>query len=170
MKLYEKSGNVASSFILINSLTVLKQVAGKVLCRNQIQPNQNQINRNWAGHAQKFIYLLTVICNENLQNSLREGTLKIIQSNSLVMGRDIQHQNKLVRASSKLALNTSRCGASPTPLGILFQCITTFSTKIFFLISNPKLFSFSFKPFTLVLSLHGKKFLATFPIGSLQVL
>ena len=63
------------------------------------------------------------------------------------------HQTRLPRATSSLALNASRDGASTTSLGNLFQCVTTLCVKNFLLISNLNLPCLSLKPFPLVLSL-----------------
>jgi len=52
------------------------------------------------------------------------------------MRRVANHQTRLPRATSSLALNASRDGASTTSLGNLFQCITTLWVKNFLLISN----------------------------------
>ncbi|KAK4829612.1 hypothetical protein QYF61_005739 [Mycteria americana] len=66
-----------------------------------------------------------------------------------------QHFQRLLKAPSNLALNTSKDGASTTSLGNLFQCLTTLIGKNFFLISNLNLPSFSLKPLPLALSLHA---------------
>jgi len=50
-------------------------------------------------------------------------------------------------------LNTSGDGDSTTSLGSLFQCLTTFSVKMFFLISNLNLPWCNLRLFPLVLSL-----------------
>ena len=49
------------------------------------------------------------------------------------MGRVASHYTRLPRATSSLALNASRDGASSTSLGNLFQCVTTFCVKNFLL-------------------------------------
>ena len=69
------------------------------------------------------------------------------------MGRVANHQTRLPRDTSSLALNASRDGASATSLGNLFQCVTTLCVKDFFLISNLNLPCPSLKPFPLVLLL-----------------
>jgi len=69
------------------------------------------------------------------------------------MCRVANQQTRLPRATSSLALNASRDGASTTSLGYLFQCVTTLWVKNFFLISNLNLACLSLKPFPLVLSL-----------------
>ena len=56
--------------------------------------------------------------------------------NPPAMCRVVNHQTRLPRATSSLALNASRDGASTTSLGNLFQCVTTLCVKNFFLISN----------------------------------
>jgi len=61
------------------------------------------------------------------------------------------HQTRLPRATSSLALNASRDGASTASLGNLFQCVTTLWVKNFLLISNLNLSCLSLKPFPLVL-------------------
>ena len=63
------------------------------------------------------------------------------------------HQTRLPRATSSLALNSSRDGASTTSLGNLFQCVTTLCVKKFLLIFNLNLPCLSLKQFPLVLSL-----------------
>ena len=50
--------------------------------------------------------------------------------------RVANQQTRLPRATSSLALNASRVGASTTSLGYLFQCITTLWVKKILLISN----------------------------------
>ena len=52
------------------------------------------------------------------------------------MCRVANQQPRLPRATSSLALNASRDGASTTSLGNLFQCVTTLCMKNFHLISN----------------------------------
>ena len=47
-----------------------------------------------------------------------------------------KHWTRLPRATSSLALNASRNGASTTSLGNIFQCVTILCMKNFFLISN----------------------------------
>ena len=69
------------------------------------------------------------------------------------MCRVTNHQTKLPRATSSLALSASRDGASTTSLGNLFQCVTTLCVKNFLLISNLNLPYLSLRPFPLVLSL-----------------
>ena len=61
-------------------------------------------------------------------------------------------QTRLPRATSSLALNACRDGASTTSLGNLFQCVTTLCVKNLLLISNLNLPCPSLKPFPLVLS------------------
>jgi len=61
------------------------------------------------------------------------------------------HQTRLPRATSSLALNASRDEASTASLGNLFQCISTLCVKNFLLISNLNLPCLSLKPFPLVL-------------------
>ena len=69
------------------------------------------------------------------------------------MCRVTNHQTRLPRATSSLALNASRDGASTASLGNLFQCVTTLCEKSFLLISNLNLPCLSLKPFPLILSL-----------------
>jgi len=54
------------------------------------------------------------------------------------------------QSPSSLMLDVSRDGASVASLGKLFQCLTTLTATILFLISNLDLLSFSLKPFSLV--------------------
>ena len=68
------------------------------------------------------------------------------------MCRITNHQTRLPRATSSLALNACRDGASTASLGNLFQCVTTLFVKNFLLISNLNLPCLNFKPFPLVLS------------------
>ena len=74
-------------------------------------------------------------------------------STPLLMCRVANHQIRLPRATSSLALNASRDGAFTTSLGNLFQCVTTLWVKNFLLISNLTLPCLSLRPFSLVLSL-----------------
>ena len=69
------------------------------------------------------------------------------------MGRVTNHQTRLPRATSSLALNASSNRASTTSLGNLFQCVTTLFVRNFLLISYLDLPCLSLKPFPLVLSL-----------------
>jgi len=69
------------------------------------------------------------------------------------MCRVANQQTRLPRATSSLALNASRAGASTASLGNLFQCVTTLCVKNFLLISNLNLPCPSLKLFPLVLSL-----------------
>ena len=70
------------------------------------------------------------------------------------MCRVANHQTRLPRATSSLALNACRDGASTASLGNLFQCVTTLCVKNFLLISNLNLPCLSLKPVPLVLSLY----------------
>ena len=67
--------------------------------------------------------------------------------------RIANHQSRLPRATSSLALDAPSLDAFTTYLGNLFQCITTLWVKNFLLISNLNLLCPSLKPFPLVLSL-----------------
>ena len=67
------------------------------------------------------------------------------------MGSVTNHQTRLPRAASSLALNASRDGASTTSLDNLLQCFTTLCVKNFLLIPNINLPCLSLKPFPLVL-------------------
>jgi len=58
----------------------------------------------------------------------------------------------LLRALSKCLLNIDRLEALATPLGNLFQCLTTLSEEKFFLTSGLNLPWRSFEPFACVLS------------------
>ena len=87
------------------------------------------------------------------------------------MCRVTNQQTRLPRATSSLALNASRDGASTTYLGNLFQCITTLCVKNFLLISNLNLPS-QFKtipPYPITFHPRKQPFLLLF-ICSLQVL
>ena len=79
----------------------------------------------------------------------------LIEFQPPAMCRVDNQQTRLPRATSSLALNASRDGASTTSLGNLFQCITTLCVKNFLLISNLNLPCLSLKPFPLVLSLFN---------------
>jgi len=68
-----------------------------------------------------------------------------LSSNPPAMCSVSNHQPRLPRATSSLALNASRDGASTTSLGNLFQCVTTPWVKNFFLISNLNLPCLSLK-------------------------
>ena len=67
-------------------------------------------------------------------------TTMVIEFQSPTMCRVANHQTRLPRATSSLALNASSNGASTTSLGNLFQCVTT-CVKNFLLISNLNLLS-----------------------------
>ena len=69
------------------------------------------------------------------------------------MCRVANHETGLPRATSSLALNASRDGASTTSLGNPFQCVTTLWVKNFSLTSNLNLPCPRLKPFPLVPSL-----------------
>ena len=69
------------------------------------------------------------------------------------MCRVANHQTRLPRATSSLALNASRDGASTTSFSNLFQCVNTLCVKTFLLISKLNLLCLSLRPFLLVLSL-----------------
>ena len=77
----------------------------------------------------------------------------IIESQHPATCRVANHQTRLPRATSSLALNASRYGASTASLGNLFQCVITLWVKNFFLTSNLNLPCPSLKPFPLVLPL-----------------
>jgi len=81
----------------------------------------------------------------------------IIEFQPPAMCRVANHQTRLPRATSSLALNASRDGASTTSLGNLFQCVTTLCVKNFLLISNLNLPCLSLKPFPLVLISESEK-------------
>ena len=70
------------------------------------------------------------------------------------MCRVANHQTRLPRATSSLALNASRDGASTTSLGNLIECVTTLYVKNFLSVSNLNLPCLSLKPFLLVLLLY----------------
>jgi len=101
-----------------------------------------------------------------------KGPCRSSSSSHPAMGRDTFYQNRLLKAPSSLALNTSREGTSTASLGNLCQCLTTLIVKNFFFISHLNLPFFSLKPLPLVLSLHAlvKKSLSSFPVGPLRVL
>ena len=63
-------------------------------------------------------------------------TTMLIQFQPPVMCRVANQQTRLPRATSSLALNACRDGASTTSLGNLFQDITTLWGKKFLLVSN----------------------------------
>ena len=77
----------------------------------------------------------------------------IISFQPPAMCRVANLQTRLPRATSSVALNASRDGASTTSSGKLFQGATTLCVKNFLLISNLNLPCLSLKPFPLVLSL-----------------
>jgi len=74
--------------------------------------------------------------------------------NPPAMGRDTFHSTRLLKALSKLALKTSREGASTAYVGSLLQCLIALIGKNFFLTSNPNLLSFTLNPLPLVLQLQ----------------
>ena len=69
------------------------------------------------------------------------------------MCRVTNHQTRLSRATSSLALNASRDGASTASLSNLFRYVTTFHVENFLLISYLNLPCLRLKPLPLVLSL-----------------
>ena len=71
------------------------------------------------------------------------------------MDRVTNQQTRLLRATSSLASDASRDGASTASWGNLFQCITALWVKNFLLPSNLNLPCPSLKPFPLVLSLSS---------------
>ena len=73
--------------------------------------------------------------------------------NPPAMCRVTNHHTRLPRATSSLALNASRDGASTTSLGNMLQCVTNLWVKNFLLISNLNLPCLSLKSFPFVLSL-----------------
>ena len=77
----------------------------------------------------------------------------IIQFQPPAMCRVVNQQARLPTATSSLALNASRDGASTASLGNMFQCLTTLWVKNFLLISKLNLPCLGLKPFPLVLSL-----------------
>jgi len=84
---------------------------------------------------------------------VEKGCSDHVVSTPPAMCRVANHQTRLPRATSSLALNASGDGASTTSLGNLFQCVTTICVKNFLLISNLNLPYLSLKLFPLVLSL-----------------
>ena len=66
------------------------------------------------------------------------------------MCRVTNQQTRLPRATSSLALNAFRDGASTASLGNLFQCVTTLWVKNFLLICILNLLCLSLKPFPLL--------------------
>jgi len=78
-------------------------------------------------------------------------TTMIIEFHPPAMCRVANHQTRLPRATSSLALNASTDGASTASLDNLFQCVTTLWVKNFLLISNRNLPCLSLKPFPFVL-------------------
>ena len=88
------------------------------------------------------------------------------------MCRVANHQSRLPRATSSLALDAPSLDAFTTYLGNLFQCVTTLWVKNFLLISNLNRPCLSLRPSLLVLPLSTLK-KQPFPfqfIRSLQVL
>ena len=87
------------------------------------------------------------------------------------MCRVTNHQTRLPRATSSLALNVSRDGASTTSLGNQFQCITTLWVKNFLLITNLNLPSQlkTIPPYPITTHPHMQLFPLLF-IRSVQVL
>ena len=68
------------------------------------------------------------------------------------MNMDIHSQIRLLRTLFRLTLKIYRDRESTTSVGNTFQCLTTFTVKDFFLISDLNLPSLSLKPSSLVLS------------------
>ena len=80
-------------------------------------------------------------------------TTMLIQFQPPAICRVTNQQPRLPRATSSLALNVSRDGASTASLDNLFQCFTTLWVKNLLLISDLNLPCLSLKPLPLVLSL-----------------
>ena len=80
-----------------------------------------------------------------------EGGLKITYSNSTAMNGDTYSYVRLLSSLSSLTLNVSRDGTSTTSLSYTFQGFITLIVKVFFLICNLNLHSFSLKSFPIVL-------------------
>ena len=74
----------------------------------------------------------------------------IISFQPPAMCRVANLQTRLPRATSSVALNASRDGASTTSSGKLFQGATTPCVKNFLLISNLNLSCLSLRPFPLI--------------------
>jgi len=89
--------------------------------------------------AEKFIRVKDHRITE--QPGLRRTTM-LIQFQLPATCRGSNQQTRLPRATSSLALNASRDGASTASLGNLFECVTTLWVENFVLISNLNL-SFS---------------------------
>ena len=82
-----------------------------------------------------------------------EGTFKDHPVPIPCCGLGAPHQVRLSKATSNLALDTSRDGASTTSLGSQCQDLAALGVENFLLTSNLNLLSFSFKPLCLVLPL-----------------
>ena len=82
-------------------------------------------------------------------------TLETIISLHSLSWTETSFANHAAKASSNLALNTARDGASPASLDSLCQCLTTFTVKNFFLVSNLNLCSFVLNPSPFVLAKKG---------------
>ena len=61
-----------------------------------------------------------------VENYLKEHVV----STPLLWDRVANHETRLPRATSSLASNASRDGASKTSLGNLFQCVTILGEKL----------------------------------------
>jgi len=99
-------------------------------------------SRGWTSQNHRVI--------ESYNPYIWKGPLRIMQSNSSAMKRNMHSEIRLSGARSSLTLKVSGSGLSTTSLGNPFQCLTTLTVKDFFLISNLNLPSISLKPFPLV--------------------
>ena len=105
-------------------------------CQMQRKSSQQEGVSWWLGESERFGL---------------EGTLKITLFHPLCHGQGLPHQPRVLQALSNMALSTAR--AARASLGDPGQGPTTLIEKKFFLMSNLKLPSFSFKPLSLLLSL-----------------
>lgn len=84
-----------------------------------------------------------------------EVTLRISQIQPAAVGSADNHQLRLPRVPSSLALSASSDMASTASPGSFFQYLTTLFVKNFLLTPNLNLPSFSLKPLSLVLSISN---------------
>ena len=137
------SGHRITEWPGLQRTTVLIQFQPPAVCRRQCSPTEHRVIESyhriteWPG--------------------LKRTTV-LIQFQPPAMCRVASLQTMLPRATSSVALNASRDGASTTSSGNLFQCFTTLCMKNFLLTSNLNLPCLSLRPFPLVqsLSIHVK--------------
>jgi len=89
---------------------------------------------------------------------------------SAAMGKDTSHLTRLLKAPSRLDLNTFTEWAPTASLSNLFQCVTAITVKNLFLISKSTLFRFIALTSHSITTYSFNLSFFSFPVGPLQVL